>query len=381
MLRTGILLPRSNLFPSLGLDLLNGIKENNKAKNEYEEYKIFTDNIGFGFDEAEIYTKAEKMLLQDDADIVILCADVRISEMLQPLFEASNKILLVVNAGANFPESWNPAATTITHTLNFCLHASLTGRLAATDSGKNVINTTSYYDAGYRQCFCMLNASQLHGGQPLFTHITSAALSEFTLEPLEGFLNEHPDVNTLLCLFSADQAALFFQHIAALQKKFDLNLYVSPMMLEESLKKNLAAGTVFKNVKGYIPWHSSLTNIANSEFIKIFGDNANYFNLLGWETGAILHGVLGQHKQGNTSARSILQALTEITFDSPRGWLKIDKATQYSFGPSYMATYSSNGEITVDEKNGTGEEEWTNFVSKNIIHGDYSGWKNTYLCV
>jgi branched-chain amino acid transport system substrate-binding protein len=381
MLRTGVILPRSNLFPSLGLDILNSIKENCKAHHTYEDFTFFTDNIGFGFDEAEIYAKVEKMLLQDEADVIVLCADVRISEMLQPMFDASNKLLLVVNAGANFPENWRPGATTITHTLNFCQQASLTGRLAATESGKNVVNTTSYYDAGYRQCFCMLNSNQLAGGQPLLTHVTSSLLTEFTLEPVDNFLQTHGDVHTMLCLFTADQAAAFFKHIEPIQQKFATHLYVSPMMLEASLKKSIPAGTVFKNVKGYVPWHLSLTNHANSGFIKKMGERANYFTLLGWETGTILIEVLEQYKKGNTSARAIVEALKEICFESPRGWLSIHKDTQYSYGPSYLASYNDIGEISLDEKSGTGEEEWLNFVSQAYIKGDYSGWRNNYLCI
>ena len=55
MLRTGILLPRSTLFPSLGLDILNGLKENLKKQNAFDQVKLVTGNIGFGVDEQEIY--------------------------------------------------------------------------------------------------------------------------------------------------------------------------------------------------------------------------------------------------------------------------------------------------------------------------------------
>lgn len=131
MLRIGLLLPCSTLFPSLGLDFNNGIKEFLKSYVINDDVSFIMDNIGFGINEQEVYTKAEKMLLQDDVDVLILFADSRIAELLQPLFTACHKILLVVNFGANFPENWTPAPTTITHSLNFCWHARLTGQLAA----------------------------------------------------------------------------------------------------------------------------------------------------------------------------------------------------------------------------------------------------------
>jgi hypothetical protein len=46
-----------------------------------------------------------------------------------------------------------------------------------------------------------------------------------------------------------------------------------------------------------------------------------------------------------------------------------------------LASYNNIGELSVDEKSGTGEEEWLNFVSQANIKGDYSGWRNNYLCI
>ncbi len=385
MLRTGILMPRSTLFPSLGLELLNGLKENLKKQGVFEDIKLVTDNIGFGVNEQDIYSKAEKMLLQDDADIVILCADTRITEMLHPLFTASNKILLVVNFGANFPDSWQPAQTTITHSLNFCMHAGLTGKLAALETNKQAVNVVSYYDGGYRQCFSMLNNHQVNGGIPRYNHITSINLNEFTLEPVAAFLEQHSDTNTLLCLFSGDQAERFYGDVSPLQKKYNLNLYVSPMMLDESLIHSSGAEFSIDRVKGYIPWHSSLKNTANSQFRETYssatGNPVNYFALLGWETGLIVSEIYRQHHSGNTNATTVVKSLTEILFESPRGWMKIDPATQYSYGPSYPAACKNNMEITVSNEAENMDLAWHAFTNEKLHAGENSNWRNTYLCI
>ena len=128
MLRAALLLPRSTLFPAFGIDILNGIKSCLKHNGVQQEIDVRTDNIGFGLDEADIYTKAEKFLLQEDVDLVMVVADVRICELLEPLFTATNKILMMVNTGANFPETWQGSPTTLVHSANFCLHTHLTGR-------------------------------------------------------------------------------------------------------------------------------------------------------------------------------------------------------------------------------------------------------------
>jgi branched-chain amino acid transport system substrate-binding protein len=402
MLRTGILLPRSTLFPSLGLDILNGLKNYLKKQNLVDEVKLITDNIGFGVNEQEVYSKAEKMLLQEDVDIVILCADTKITEMLQPLFTASNKILLAVNFGANFPDNWQPAATTITHSLNFCLHTRLTGKLAAKETNKKAVNVVSYFDGGYRQCYSMLQSHQENGGEPVFNYVTAHKAADFTLVPLADFLEQNTDVNTLLCLFAGDMAEMFYREVSPLQKKYNLNMYVSPMMMEPSLKDTLGNEFSMEHVKGFIPWHASLNNTANEIFketISAAGHLANYFSLLGWETGMLLNEILRLNNAGNTNATSVVKLLSEISFDSPRGWMKIDAATQYSYGPSYLAVCPQDsvsksnmsthrapwagpgGEISVGDEAENIETEWTAFTNEKLPPGESSSWRNTYLCI
>lgn len=384
MLRTGILLPRSTLYPSLGLDMLNAIKNYLKKQNLADQVKLITDNIGFGVNEQEVYSKTEKMLLQEDVDIVILCADTKITEMLQPLFTASNKILLAVNFGANFPDTWQPAPTTITHSLNFCLHTRLTGKLAANETNKKAINVVSYFDGGYCQCYCMLQSHQDNGGEPVFNYVTAHKSADFTLAPLADFLEKTPDVNTLLCLFAGDMAEKFYREISPLQKRYNLRLYVSPMMMEGSLKNELGNEFSIDNVKGFIPWHSSLSNKTNELFketISSAGHSANYFSLLGWETGTILDEILRLHKTGNTNAGAVVKSLTEISFDSPRGWMKIDADTQHSYGPSYLAACKNNMEISVGDEAENIKEEWKAFTKEKLPPGESSSWRNTYLCI
>lgn len=378
MLRIGILMPRSSLFPSLGLDMLNGLKQCLKQQGIFDETKLLTDNIGFGIEEPEIYTKAEKMLLQEDADIVIVCADVRIGEMLQPLFTASNKILMMVHFGANLPDSWQPAPTTITHSLNFCLHSGLTGKLAAGETNKQTVNMISYYDGGYHQCYSMLTNHQANGGVPRFNHITHLKLSEFNIQPVIPFLEENTDVQTLLCLFSGDQAERFYQEISPVQEQFNLRLYVTPMMLEDSLKTSLGEGFSIQQVKGYIPWHPSLDNEHNQAFKK---NKANYFSVLGWDAALIITELFPALNNGEQNVHALIQSLAAKTFNSPRGWLKIDAATQYTYGPSYLASCRDNFDISIGPEVNNIDDEWTAFKKTAMPAGESSGWRNTYLCI
>ncbi len=385
MLTIGILLRRSTLFPSLGIDILNGIKSFLQQQQIKEEFKLITDNIGFGINEAEIYTKAEKLLLQDDADIVITIADIRIEEMLQPLFTASNKLLLMVNFGANFPDNWKATPATIVHSLNFCFHAKLTGKLAAAETNKQAVNVISYYDGGYRQCYSLLNSHQQNGGIPAFNHITHLKTEEFTLAPVADFLQQNEEVKSLLCLFAADMASKFYQEVLPIQKENELSLYVSPMMLDEALKEQSNEQLAVQNTKGYSPWFSSLDNESNKlftdAFLKTTNKKPNLFALLGWETGLLLDAYLKQHKAGIAGAANIVTAIGNTVFNSPRGWLKLDAATNHTYGPSWLLSCKNNMELTIEENDIDIQNEWNEFTKETLPAGETSSWRNTYLCI
>jgi hypothetical protein len=155
------------------------------------------------------------------------------------------------------------------------------------------------------------------------------------------------------------------------------------MMFEASLKNALGPAFSIDQVKGYVPWHPSVKNKANQLFNKLFssaGTQANYFSLLGWETGMILSEIVRQHLAGNTNATHVVRSLTGIALESPRGWLKIDPVTQHSYGPSYLAAYHGNEVVVADEDEKI-EEKWRTFTSQKDMSGESSAWRNTYLCI
>ena len=386
MRRVGVLLPRSSLFPALGLDILNGIKSCLKHYDVQGDYTFLTDNIGFGIEEAEIYTKAERMLLQEEADLVIVVADLNIKELLEPLFTSFNKILMMVNTGTGIPDSWIPGPTTIVHSLNFSLQARLTGKLAALENeNKKGVFTLSYYDAGYRQVYAMVNSFQLNGGEPQFTHVTHLKKEEYTLEPLNDYFTHNPDVGSLLCLFSGDMADWFIEAVLPLQEKFNPNLYASPMLLEAYQTRVTKGQTSGPALKGYTAWVPDLKNEGNEKYREAFTTMTNkapgLFSVLGWDAGLLMVDILEKIKSGETNMAIIVKALTGKVYESPRGWMKLDPSTNHTYAPSQLISWAGNGAgKKVEECEGL-EEEWTAFTAEKFPPDSSSGWRNTFLCI
>lgn len=386
MIRAGILLPRSSLFPAMGLDILNGIKSCLKQKGIQDEFIFKTDNIGFGIEEAEIYTKAERMLLQEDADLVIVVADLNIKELLEPLFTSFNKILLIVNMGAGIPDSWSSAPTTIVHSLNLSFQARLTGQLAAKENeNKKGAFALSYYDAGYRQVYAMMNSFQQNGGETMLTHVTHIKKDELTLEPLHTFLSQNAGVQSVLCLFTADMADWFCEAIVPVQEQYQLHIYAAPMLLD-AFQSRVAAGNVTSPaIKGYTSWTPELENPANTVYKELFSKAANkaanLFGLLGWDTGLLLKEIHRQINAGETNAATIVPALSHTIYDSPRGSMKLDPSSFHTYAPCYLISWSANGATKKVEECKEPEQEWFAFTAEKFPTDTNSGWRNTFLCI
>jgi branched-chain amino acid transport system substrate-binding protein len=387
MLRIGMLTPRSSLYPTMAFDVLNGLKAGFAQLNMSNDITLITDSIGFGTDEAEIYTKAEKMLLGDNADVVIACCDSRIAAMLQPLFTAANKLLLVTNPGANLPESWQAQPTSIVHSLNFCFNTAFTGALAAANG--TAAMAASYYDAGYNQVYCMLTNFQQNGGSILYNHVTHLQTDQFTLRPLSEFMASENGTQNLVCLFSADMAALFYREMGTIQKNQPCNLFVAPMMLEETLIKELNNEVAIDHVQGYTPWVSTLGNSHNRQFVPAYqamhGKQPNLFALLGWDTALLIEQFSQQLKSNNHNTASAVKAMGNgAAMASPRGWIKLDPASNHIYGPAYLVKADNHFDLTIEENNGMDvDAEWKNFTAAMVMGPNeiHSAWRNTYLCI
>ena len=179
-------------------------------------------------------------------------------------------------------------------------------------------------------------------------------------------------------------AATFYREVLPIQKQHGLSMYVSPMMLDEQLAGMNGQLSVY-NTKGYSPWFSSLDNDNNKLFSAAYysttNKKPNLFAVLGWETGLLLQAYLQQHKTGIKGAAGILTAIGNAEFSSPRGWLKLDPATNHTYGSSWLLSCKNNMELSIEESTVDIHKEWREFTNETLPAGETSSWRNTYLCI
>jgi branched-chain amino acid transport system substrate-binding protein len=382
-MKAGILYPRSKAHPGMMVDFLDGIKLALNYHQLKHDVELITESIGFGGHEKEVYEKAEKLLELEGADIIVAYIDLRAVPILEPLIQASGKLMIVVNSGANYPENWAPQSNIIYLTLQHSFLCWLSGVLAAGNNNPGAAVATSFYDGGYLHIAALSKSFSRNGGHILHNHVNKGVYNEtFEIEALTDFLAADKEVHKLLCVFDSAPATLFYDRLNKYNDSNRLQLYVSPMMMERAAWQNHENGYNFL-IKGHLPYHDASESEVNTQFRNFFTAQSkrepSIFALQGWETSLVLREVLLNCKENYTDGVFVADHLATVTINSPRGTLNLDSETAYFIAPAYEGVIKNNSKeliVTPAEKT---EQEWQNFV-EDPLTGPSSGWTNTYLC-
>ncbi|MBX9781900.1 MAG: ABC transporter substrate-binding protein [Chitinophagaceae bacterium] len=381
----GILFPRSNAHPLIGSEFTEALKAFLKKEGLGDAVNIHSESVGFGGVEKEVYGKAEKLLLMDNVDILIGFIDQKILELIKPLIQASGKLFILVNPGANHSLNWVPQENIITLCLQHSFLCALSGSIAAESGGKEIPGAaaSSFYDCGYLHLSSITNEFTASGGKTMYHYINKQTYNdEFSIQELTGFLEANPSVTTLLCVFDSLPASLFYKMLNQYEHAQQLQLFVSPMMLEKKALGNVDKPFHF-TINGYLPWHLSVPNSENSSFIQFYREHyrkdPGIFSLLGWEAGIIIKEIALSMETGYTTGINVIDLLKTKKISSPRGVLELDATTQYFTSPVIRCTIPAGSPVTELEFNIDAQNEWEQFTEKTT-DGVVSGWTNTYLC-
>jgi len=380
----GILLPGSTLYPSIGMDFLQGIKSCFKFY-KYGEVDYKVSMISYGLKEDEIYTATEKMVVADGADVVVAFASDHHAIKLSPLFAAAGKLLIITNAGSNYPEVFNQTIShTLFHSLNDCLCCFLTGKYAARqEGGHGAIMSTSFFDGGYRHSHAMNNAFQVSGGELKHYYVSHFKKEEFKTDTLVSFIKDNPDVKKLLAVFSGDMARLFYKSLADVQHESQLQWYASPMMFDSTPGDfEEAKPTVPNGMCGYTNWVAELDNETNQAFMQYYktetGKDANIFSMQGWENALLIMEYLQQRKDAENTEAAI-NLLMDKKIQSPRGSILLN-GQRHVLGPAHLVQVGGNLQVTVTGTISDTSAAWQEMQAQ-IPEEPFSSWRNTYLCI
>jgi branched-chain amino acid transport system substrate-binding protein len=378
----GILLPGSTLYPSIGIDFLLGIRSCYNF-HKFTDIDIQVSTIGFGLKDDEIYKEAEKFLLINNADVVVVYAEDYHANKLSPLFAAAGKLLVICNAGANYPIATGNISHTVFHSFNDCLCSFLTGKYCAgQEGGHEAILATSFFDGGYRHFHAMNNAFVLSGGEIKYNFVSHYKKEEFNTEALAAFIKENPGIRKLMAVFCGDMARFFYKKMEPVQKEFNLQWYGSPMMFDCTAGDFEESKPFVQKISGYTSWVPVLDNESNRGLNFFYRENngkdPNLFSMQGWENGLLLMEYFQQRKDANNTESAINQ-LVNKKISSPRGTIFVNE-NRLVLGPAYLVHATNGLEITVEETITDVSEALEEMLSQ-IPDAEFSSWRNTYLCI
>jgi len=382
MFTIGLLLPGSTLYPSIGMDFLQGMRAGFKF-HQYPPTDIKVELISFGLKDDEIYAAAEKLLLISNADVVVAYAGDHHAEKLAPLFAAAGKLLVITNAGASYPLYSERISHTIFHSFNDCLCAFLTGKYAARrEGGHGAIMATSFFDGGYTHAHAMNNAFTLAGGQIMHNFVSHFKKEEFNTDTLTAFIKDNPDTRKILALYSGDMARLFWEKMLPVQQEHNLQWYVSPMMLDCTPGDFTETRPAAPDMCGYTNWLPGLENETNREFKQFFnaesGKDPDLFSMQGWESAQVIMQYL-EIRQGTNSTETAIDLLKAEKINSPRGELVLNEQ-RHIIGPAHFATSTGNLQVTITDSITGLDQVWVEMCAQ-MPQDNVSAWRNTYLCI
>jgi branched-chain amino acid transport system substrate-binding protein len=368
-IKIGVLLPRSSLYPSIGSDLLKGLKT--FLNFEFSgNYKIYLENIGFGAVESEVYSKAEKLLLQEDVEIIVAFLDHSAAMKLDGLFEGLKKILIVVDPGAQVPLDWKKSKYRYTISFQNALSSRLTGKLAADAGALKNIFATSFYEAGYLNCFSFQRGLQLTGGNVCNHFVIPFKLEQTNMSLLDQAVDAmKPDA--VLAQYSAEAGKIFLDGFINCKIYTRTKLFVSPMLLEEGWLAD--QDFVFEGISGVVSWTKEIQSEENLKFVASLEDSANLFSLAGWDAAQLIYQI---KNIGDTN---------DLSFTGPRGIMKYDAETNCFFGPHYCVNVTPDAQGKKSKLAISDKIEVSEVVRQQYINDQPSGflskWTNTYLCI
>lgn len=371
--RIGLLLPRSSEFPSMSFDLLDGFRTHLQLLN-LGDSQIFTQNTGFGEDAGIVFAAAERLIMENDVQLIIAYATSLNAELLYPLAQTTGRPIIFIDAGMEIFEL--PPVSNCFHITLQGLEACVQLARLAGEGGKSALSATSFLDGGYRSIWAFEKGLEAENGAFSGHYVSHYQPAEFSLTAFSDSI-ANGQSQSVLASFSSYLNQLFLTKLKdAPEATRSLPFYCAPFMADEMILQSVPfPGGTYHTI---VPWALSITNEENVKFIQTImtekKKKANLFHLLGWEAALAAQQII---QKGSN-------ALPGWSFESPRGTVTFHPDTHCAYAPLYngFITEGENGNSAL-HINRTTEVSADNHRKLFFMKPDsgYSRWRNNYFCI
>lgn len=371
-IKIGILIPKSQQYPSLDKDFIRGLKLNNL------NVKFFVESIGVGADEKLIIDKIQKLNFQEDVSIIIgFMGHCNMSEVYN--YASNNDILfLAADLGATTPYRTSEYEGIFINSLGLTDSCYYLGQYF-TAKKYQIASSTSFYDSGYgllaalEYAFKEKNQFTGHYITPFMPRENEALHMDHTIN------TQQP--NAVFAFYSglyAEENATFLKQNKLTQK---YPFYVTPFFINDKILEE------YKNnpselyvVSSWMQNDTTSTNFT-SLYKEVYKEIPSFFSVLGYENGLILKNILLNADSLKTS--SLIEEMYKLDIDGPRGNIRFDTTTNRTLFNHYIYQLNLDSFNTISFRK---IETLLNdggfikaFASLTKPH-HIGGWDNAYLC-
>lgn len=370
-----MLLARSDMFPALAKDILNGLKLAFKNAGPQFSPKLFIESIGNGTDD-EVLQRVEKLLLQEDVDVVVGFCSFFMLDRLAAIATSYKKPIVHVSLGARSLKAMHVNPYMLYQSLNLTHSSYLSGKIAVETIGKKAAILASFYDGGYHMAEAFVRGFVDNGGEIIYNYVSQMDYRQDDFgSMIEGIQNTQPDV--LFALFSYKEAERVLEVMAA-SGLDHLKMLTIPTMVDEGTK----VGQVNPDqIISIASWAFDESAAAMEAFKKDYEENhaekPNIMGLLGNEVGIVLTDAL---KRDGKLPEKIGAYMASMTIQSPRGELQYTEHNESVPNAFKVRQLSARDGVchnaVIAQIDAAGAED----IYEKMGEIPNTGWKNPYIC-
>lgn len=375
-LKVGVMLPRSDMYPTLAKDFLNGLKLAYQLGEQQNTYpNILIEGIGNATG-ANLLAIAEKLILQEDVDLVIsFCSYYNLSEFVR-VFESYKKPLIHIDLGGNVLKADHVNPYVIHHTLNLWHSCYLAGVYAANSNGKRAALTTSYYDGGYNLAESFVKGFTDSGGEIVFNYVSPMDYKSETFDDmLEGLQSTMPEV--VFSLFSFKEGNKVRDLLAHSELNGKTTFIAAPLLTEDTLRHTQKS---LDNLLSIASWafedEIEQMQSFNKGYQNAYEVSPNLISLMAYEVGLLLTHFMSE--TGNIPNR-IGDAVAFLLLDTPRGEITYNDYNESQVTHNYVRKFISSKEGCKNELLATIDAKCENELYEYFKDHPFSGWHNPYI--
>ncbi|OMP67284.1 ABC transporter substrate-binding protein [Domibacillus epiphyticus] len=335
-IKIGALLPNSGVYASLGKNLNRGMELYFEEINwEVEGKKIEIINEDSEADPQVSLRKTRKLIEQDNIDILTGTVSTAVAYAIRDEVDSKRMPFLVSHAGGNDLTRSKRSDYIWRSSFSSWQIGNSMGEWAYENVGKKIYLTAADYAFGKEVSAAFKEAYTAAGGKiagEVYPPLENNDYSSY-LTTISG-----SDADAVYAFFAGSDAVRFVQQYEQYGVKEKMPLIGSGWLVSEDLRAsqgNASEGTLAATF-----WDYNLQTDENKKFVtayeKKYGERPTLESLEGYDAARIIAEAVKSLKGDVSDSKKVVDAFSEVNFQSPRGEFKFDKETHHVIQDMYI---------------------------------------------